>query len=392
MLNFTQNNKNNKLSKKSQNFLQKIASIDFDKFYTKKVRLLCHVTLWVMFTLLIISNLYWGFNYTFLTALVLAVRSLICNMAVFYLFFYLIIPYTLFKGRIFFTFLSILFIIPLWLIVNYYFMNAMVSIFTMDKNISNVFSGDRDNTIFKILSFKNISIYAIQVLYSISPVFFTKIVFDITQIYANTVKLERQATALQLQNLSIEKDFLKAQLNPHFLFNTLNNLYGLTLRKDNQAPYTIMQLSGIMRYTLYESNAEMVLLSKEIAFLKNYVSLEKMRYKADRNIIFHLDDSQVQGQMVAPLLTFTFIENSFKYGLQSKNGGFLKIDISILNNFFYFSIINDKDDNLPKQNEYGGIGISNVRKRLELLYAGKYELTTYNNGGSYYVFMKINLN
>jgi LytS/YehU family sensor histidine kinase len=151
-----------------------------------------------------------------------------------------------------------------------------------------------------------------------------------------------------------------------------------------------MQLSKMMRYTLYKSDARMVHLSKELDFLKNYVSLEKMRYKNNKDIVFNLDDSQVDIQMIAPLLTFPIIENSFKYGLKSKNEGFLKIDISIVNNVFYFSIINDKEEDIEKK-EFGGIGTANIRKRLELLYPEKHKMKMEDRGKSFYVEMKINL-
>src|SRR5690606_28753695 len=153
----------------------------------------------------------------------------------------------------------------------------------------------------------------------------------------------------------------------------------------------ILQLSEMMRYTLYETGATMVPLSKELEFLKNYVLLEKMRYKNNKEIVFNLDDSRVtEGQMIAPLLTFAFIENGFKYGLKSKNDGFLKINISINNKMLYFSIVNDKEENIQEK-EFGGIGTVNIKKRLELLYPDKHELKIKNGKNKFYVEMKINL-
>jgi len=103
-----------------------------------------------------------------------------------------------------------------------------------------------------------------------------------------------------------------------------------------------------------------------LQYLKNYILLEKRRYKADADIIFNIDDSELNGQTIGPLLTFPFVENGFKYGLKTKNEGFLKIDISIAGHAFYFSILNDKKEN-NEAKEFGGIGHLNVRKRLELL-------------------------
>jgi LytS/YehU family sensor histidine kinase len=239
------------------------------------------------------------------------------------------------------------------------------------------------------ISPKNILVGLVPIFYSISPFFFTKIVFDIIRFYSKWFKSEKKAVKLEVEKLNLEKDFLKAQLNPHFLFNTLNNLYGLSLRGDPQTPQMITQLSEMMRYTLYESDAEMVPVAKELEYLKNYVLLEKMRYKNNTDISF-IDDSQVDKQMIAPFLTFTFVENGFKYGLKSKGEGFLKINISVLNNIFYFSIVNDKTEK-NAQEEFGGIGHENVRKRLQLLYPEKHELEITDHGKTFYVELVINL-
>src|SRR6185312_5260053 len=120
-------------------------------------------------------------------------------------------------------------------------------------------------------------------------------------------------------------------------------------------------------------------LDKELAYLKNYVMLEKRRYKANAEIIFNMNDLQLNGQTIAPLLTFTFVENGFKYGLKAKNERFLKINISLENHTFYFSIQNDKEDK-KMANEFGGIGLLNTRKRLELIYPGKHELKIEDRG------------
>ncbi len=143
---------------------------------------------------------------------------------------------------------------------------------------------------------------------------------------------------IEIQNINMEKDFLKAQLNPHFLFNTLNNLYSLTLKKDNQAPEVILNLSDMMSYTLYESNTEKVTLTKELEFIQNYFNLEKMRYPADKNIRLNISgDVDAKGLYIAPLLTFSCIENAFKYGLKTTEGSFIFLDIKVKDSLFIFS-------------------------------------------------------
>jgi LytS/YehU family sensor histidine kinase len=118
--------------------------------------------------------------------------------------------------------------------------------------------------------------------------------------------------------------------------------------------------------------------------------LEKSRYKPDKLIIFNVDESQINGQFIAPLLTFTFIENAFKYGLKSTKEAFLKIDVSVNSGIFYFTIVNDKLCDI-QGTEVGGIGHSNVRKRLALLYPEKHSLTIEDRGKTFFVEMTINL-
>jgi LytS/YehU family sensor histidine kinase len=146
----------------------------------------------------------------------------------------------------------------------------------------------------------------------------------------------------------------------------------------------------MMRYTLYESAAEKVPLEKELHHLQNYVRLEKMRYRESADIVCNIDDTQVDGQFIAPLLTFTFVENAFKYGLKKRNQGFVKMHISVEETVFYFSITNDKQEQQEKS-RFGGIGLENVRKRLNLLYPQKHSLSIVDKGDIFLVELNINL-
>jgi hypothetical protein len=373
-----------------RSFLEKVATFNFDKFYTPVIRVLCHISMWVIFTFLLQINFLLDYNLPLPITLAFAMRSLFCNAVIFYLFFYFIIPHTLLKNKVALTILSLPICLVLWIILNHYCLILIGKYFKSESPYLKGVIENQNASFIQIISLKNILKEAILVFYSISSFFFVKIVFDIVRFYSKWFKSERKSMQLEVEKLNLEKDFLNAQLNPHFLFNTLNNLYGLALRNDSQTPAVITHLSEMMRYTLYQSNAERVPLKQEVEFLKNYVFLEKMRYKNNKSIEFNLDNSNIGDQMIAPLLTFTLVENGFKYGLKLKNGGFLKINVSVDNNIFYFSILNDKEENL-KVRKFSGIGIVNIRKRLELLYPGKHELTMEDRGTSFYVGMKINL-
>ncbi|HET7118219.1 MAG TPA: histidine kinase [Hanamia sp.] len=374
-----------------KSFLERVAAFDFEKYYTVKVRIVCHLLMWLIFTFLLQINLFFKSTLPLDNTFAFAARSLICNATVFYLFFYVLLPLTLFKSRVISAFFFFMICIVIWIILNHYCLVFIGKHFIVNNPYykQGIDSNLRENFA-QLISPGNILISLVPVFYSISPFFFTKIVFDIYRFYSKMFKLERKAVNLEVEKLILEKNFLKAQLNPHFLFNTLNNLYGLALRHDQETPRVITQLSEMMRYSLYESDAEKVPVAKELQYLKNYVMLEKMRYKNNTDIVCNIDDSQIDNQMIAPLLTFIFVENGFKYGLKSKKEGFLKINISIVGNFFYFSIINDKEEKNTQQ-EFGGIGQTNVRKRLQLLYPDKHELKMEDRGKTFFVEMKINL-
>ncbi|MEP7195679.1 MAG: sensor histidine kinase [Saprospiraceae bacterium] len=190
------------------------------------------------------------------------------------------------------------------------------------------------------------------------------------------LKVQHEKQTLQTKNIESELQFLKNQINPHFLFNTLNNLYALTLKKSDYAPELVLKLSDMLRYMLYECNEEKVSLSKEIHYIKNYLDLEKIRLSQQPEIEFDIDGDP-DTIKVAPLLFIPFLENSFKHGLKyNSDKSFIHIQFRI-NETLHFSILNSKSPANPgwtKPNKVGGIGLSNVKKRLELIYPKRHQL------------------
>lgn len=198
---------------------------------------------------------------------------------------------------------------------------------------------------------------------------------------------------LQKENMQSELRFLRSQINPHFLFNTLNNLYALTLKKSDDAPEIVLKLSEMMRYMLYECNERKVLLSKEVAYMKNYLDLEKLRQHETIDIRFNLSGS-ITTQKMAPLLLIPFIENSFKHGPNSQiNKGWVSIDLHVDGNELFFTIENSKGVSKPRltHRKSGGIGLVNVRRRLNLMYDEQYDLNISNEPDLYHVSLKLNL-
>ena len=188
-------------------------------------------------------------------------------------------------------------------------------------------------------------------------------------------ELDRRKFEVELKLKEAELKLLKAQIHPHFLFNTLNNLYGLTLEKSDDAPNLVLRLSDILDYILYRCNEKRVPLSDELNNLKNYIEIEKIRYS--KKLKMELGFPENTGNLfIAPLILLPFVENAFKHGV-SKSAGTaeVKIETTIDKNELQFNIENSKNpENKTGENYTKGIGLKNVKKRLDLMYPEKYTL------------------
>ncbi|MBT8232262.1 MAG: histidine kinase [Saprospiraceae bacterium] len=205
---------------------------------------------------------------------------------------------------------------------------------------------------------------------------------------------QNEKIALETQNLQSELKFLKSQINPHFFFNTLNNLYALTLKKSDSAPEIVLRLSEMMRYMLYESNEKQVSLEKEINYVKNYLELEKLRQGHKFDINFNLN-GEIKDQKIAPLMFIPFLENSFKHGLDNQiKSGFVNIDLNLNESSVDLAIENSKPPSIPQkmpEKKSGGIGLKNVKRRLKLLYPQRHRLDIEEKPHSFKVFLNIQL-
>jgi two-component system, LytTR family, sensor kinase len=203
----------------------------------------------------------------------------------------------------------------------------------------------------------------------------------------------REKKELETQTIQSELNFLKSQINPHFLFNTLNSLYALTLKKSPEAPEIVIKLSEMMRYMLYECNEKWVPLTKEVNYLKNYIDLERLRQSKPTLINFEIL-GDIENQKIAPLLFIPFIENCFKHGInQTIDDGFINIKMIVDKSELEFYVENSKIEKKPSQQTVrsGGIGLINVKRRLELIYAKEYVLDIKETPNIYKVTLKLNL-
>lgn len=186
---------------------------------------------------------------------------------------------------------------------------------------------------------------------------------------------EAQLAKTQKEKLEAELDALKSQINPHFLFNSLNSIYSLVLKKSDLAPEALIRLADAMRYIIYESNDEKVSLHKEIDFISNYLELQKLRMSSKDSLEVHIQ-GKIKNQKIAPLLMIPIIENCFKYGIKGETEtSYVSIEIKIGKNQLNLLTINNlgKVDNVER-NKRTGTGLNNLKKRLDLIYTGKYSL------------------
>jgi two-component system, LytTR family, sensor kinase len=201
--------------------------------------------------------------------------------------------------------------------------------------------------------------------------------------------VELRMKEVEKQKIESELRALKAQINPHFLFNTLNSLYSLSLDKSDRAPELILKLSELMRYVIYESNVDLVPIGKQLEFLKSYVYLERLR--ADETLQI---DFEVKGEYsdlkVAPLLYIAFIENAFKHGSRVKdNDPFIHITFDVEQKGRVGFVIENRMEPPREKESSGGFGLANVKKRLDLLYPGRYELNIEETASVYRVELTI---
>ena len=201
-------------------------------------------------------------------------------------------------------------------------------------------------------------------------------------------KNQQKYLKLNEQKRTAELTALKHQLNPHFLFNTLNNLYALALKKSDQTTEVIEKLSDMLDYMLYRTNDTFVSVQKEIELIENYLSLEKVRYGKRVKISF---ENNIKNDVkIAPLLLLTFIENAFKHGVsQELKEAYINISIINVDNHIVFTIENSKAKTPIEKKDGEGIGLKNIKKQLELLYADNYDLEISDNLDVYKVVLKL---
>ena len=211
-----------------------------------------------------------------------------------------------------------------------------------------------------------------------------KLMMDYTRMQQRMVEMAKEKAEAEL-------NFLKSQINPHFLFNSINSVYFLIEKNNTVAREALHKFSGMLRYQLYEMNGDSIPVEKEIAYLQDYVDLQKLR--KDENYVVEFNCStDVKGFLIEPLLLVPFVENAFKHISHHKNQlNFIQIQLGIHNGAFHFKITNSKEAGEKTNGVHSGIGLSNVQRRLELLYPGKHVLAIKNSENNFSVTLQLKI-
>lgn len=215
------------------------------------------------------------------------------------------------------------------------------------------------------------------------------IISSLLRIYVEWKKNEDLRKIVEKEKINSELQFLKAQLNPHFLFNSLNAIYSLSVKKSNDTSEAIINLAELMRYMLYEADKDVVPLHKELEYIKNYVQLQRLRLSDSENVTLKISGED-RGKGIPPLLFISFIENAFKYGTDFQGKTNVKIIFSIFKDSINFKITN-KIGTFRKESTNFGVGLENIKNRLKLLYPDSHDLIVDNNGETYIVKLTLKL-
>lgn len=293
----------------------------------------------------------------------------------FYLNYLVLVPKLLLKLRIFYYVVSAVLLLTLSVLFGYIMEPLTSPLYVLRESFSNL----EISPLFRTFSIMRIIIINLAFL----------IAGTIIKLYKEWVKNKIREKEIERQKTLSELKFLKTQLNPHFLFNSLNSIYSLAHKKSPEAPEAIIALSELMRYMLYETNHHTVLLEKELNHIRRFVQLQRLRLKNTSGINLEIM-GKVTTQKIKPLILISFIENAFKHGINEKGNSIVVIKIHVNENHLVFFCSNFLKSQ-PNQDKFSGIGIKNSKMRLNLLYPDAHTFEVKEEGGNFIVNLTLKL-
>lgn len=336
--------------------------------FSPKYRVWRHLSFWVAQGLLVAAV--WAISHPLWQCLFASLVWMPIYLVCCYPFMYWVIPRVLLKGRyVQFGVIVLAWIVAAWF-VNYNFRRYIWIPLQLELDFSNVNRNPGQQGNF----FALIAVWC----------FASTIV-----LFKHWLKKQQEWLQAEKEKVTAELKLLKAQVHPHFLFNTLNNIYSFSLEASPKTPQLILKLSSLLSYMLYDCKADQVLLEKELEVMKDYADLESERYGNNIEISWQVE-GDVEDKYIAPLLLLPFLENAFKHGTSEQlEKPWLSFDLVIRQNMMKCKVVNSKNELAPVSSQ--GIGVENVKKRLLFLYPGKYELKINDEGDFFVVSLLLEL-
>lgn len=372
------------------------------KWYTPKVRVMCHLVFWLVVTM------FYYLNYSRLSdgryIWLFIGKELWVTGSLFYSASWVISKWVS-RGKVYPLFIFIILAYIWWSAWSYlvcYFAQPYVP--KSEERLYRYIGFLLNKGFIDLFKFDKIAVLFLDFTLLVSVPLAPKLMKAILESSLKMVKLERDNLALEkivLQNsmkmmqlerdnLALELNFLKSQISPHFLFNTLNSIYRMAETNDPQTSETVLRLSNLVRYILYQGKDEEILLSKEVEFIKDYISLAKLRYGEKVPFIFNSTEVDEPFKIV-PLILIPFVENAFKHGPdRSRNDAWIEISLSVNDERLSLVVKNGVNHSAAKS-IYGGLGLQNARRRLELHYPNRHKLISEENEQTYAVELIIDL-
>ena len=283
---------------------------------------------------------------------------------------YLLIPFLLYKKK----YLSFVLIFIAMILTSSFTKMYIIGQVANDPNIFN-FGGNLKARIYD----------------NVIPHFFLVIAGAAIKLVFDQLRLQKKIAELAKENAEAELNFLKSQINPHFLFNSLNSVYFLIDKNNPDARQALHTFSDMLRYQLYEANGEKIPIEKEINYLQDYVHLQQLRKDENYKVQFNCSP-EVKNFSIEPLLLIPFVENAFKHISHKMDGAnYVKVDLTRNNGFFEFAVENSREKGIYTTEQHGGIGMTNVKRRLELLYPDTHKLDVNDEANTFKVNLKLKI-
>ncbi|MEH6408426.1 MAG: sensor histidine kinase [Leeuwenhoekiella sp.] len=334
---------------------------------------LIHFIVWIAFVCLFIVQAYWSTDHFPLRFGML----LMINIALFYLNYLVLVPQFLLQKKI----NQYILFVTVGLLVT-----VLLRGFSSPEMPPEFVQDQRFNSMPPPPLFFDIFRFIFPVIISLAFI----VIGTAIKMYEEWNRNERDKKDIESYKTRTELHYLKNQLSPHFLFNSLNSIYSLTTKKSDDAPEAVITLSELMRYMLYQTDNDFVSLKDELDYIQNYLKLQRLRIANNENITLNIHGN-ITNQKIRPLLLISFIENAFKYGTDFKGNTEVRIIINIAHEYLEFKCIN-LIGNRKRDVDNSGIGLQNTKDRIELLYRDKHELKVYEEDHKFVVYLKLKLN